>query len=57
VLDAIFVEQADRDRPRRGLRSATARARAASAAPFRLLDYRCAGPNLMRGVIVTSVRL
>ena len=43
VLGALFVEQADRDlRPRRGLGSATARARAASAAPFRLLDYRYA---------------
>ena len=57
VLDALFVEEADRDlRPRRVFGSATARARAARG-PFRLLDYRCAGPNLMRGVIVTSIRL
>ena len=35
MLDALFVEPADRDlRPRRGVGSATARARAASAALF-----------------------
>ena len=56
MLDALFVEPADRDlRP-------TARRRIGDresgfGRPLRLLDYKYAGANLMRGVIVTLARL